>query len=75
MYLVHAVAVLVLDNLPAGVKAFCFKKLAVMGPELTAEVEVDGMAVSDKLVLLVERKPLVNMANIKALLGKHKLYE
>jgi hypothetical protein len=65
---------LVIDDLPIGVKAFCFKKLAVMAPKRKVEIEVDGMAVSDKLVLLVERKPVVNMANIEELIEKRDVY-
>jgi hypothetical protein len=57
----------------AGVKAFCFKKLRATGTT-EAEVEIDGMAVSDTNVLLVERKPVVNLKNVQELINKREVY-
>lgn len=58
-----------------GAKAWCFKKLAYTGLKAKAEIEVDGMAVSDSEVLLVERKPAINMDNVKDVINKRKIYE
>ncbi|KAJ9524424.1 hypothetical protein QJQ45_019396 [Haematococcus lacustris] len=59
-----------------GVRPFCYKKITLKQDGKTeGQVEIDGMAVSETAVVLVERKPIINMKHVNGLLFKLRNYE
>ncbi|KAL6764243.1 hypothetical protein V8C86DRAFT_2478341 [Haematococcus lacustris] len=59
-----------------GVRPFCYKQIALKQYGYTAgQIEIDGMAVSDTAVVLVERTPIINMMYVNGLLLKLRGYE
>ncbi|KAJ9524762.1 hypothetical protein QJQ45_024384, partial [Haematococcus lacustris] len=59
-----------------GVRPFCYKKITLRQDGKTeGQIEIDGMAVSETAVVLVERKPIINMKYVNGLLFKLRNYE
>ncbi|KAJ9524426.1 hypothetical protein QJQ45_019392, partial [Haematococcus lacustris] len=59
-----------------GVRPFCYKQIALKQDGRTVgQIEIDGMAVSETAVVLVERKPIINMKYVDGLLFKLRNYE
>ncbi|KAL6748018.1 hypothetical protein V8C86DRAFT_2889473 [Haematococcus lacustris] len=58
------------------VRPFCYKKITLKQDGKTeGQIEIDGMAVSETTVVLVERKPIINMKYVNGLLFKLRNYE
>ncbi|KAJ9524368.1 hypothetical protein QJQ45_008565 [Haematococcus lacustris] len=59
-----------------GVRPFCYKQIALKQDGYTAgQIEIDGMAVSETAVVLVERTPIINMMYVNGLSLKLMGYE
>ncbi|KAJ9524333.1 hypothetical protein QJQ45_008588 [Haematococcus lacustris] len=58
------------------VRPYCYKQIALKQDGKTeGQIEIDGMAVSETAVVLVERKPIINMKHVNGLLFKLRNYE
>ncbi|KAL6764097.1 hypothetical protein V8C86DRAFT_24920 [Haematococcus lacustris] len=59
----------------ADVRPYGYKQITLKQDGSTRQIEIAGMAVSDTTVVLVERKPIVNMKYVDELLQKLGNYE
>ncbi|PNW88116.1 hypothetical protein CHLRE_01g014950v5 [Chlamydomonas reinhardtii] len=53
-----------------GAKRWCFKKISCLVGITTTEIDIDGMAFSNERVVLVERKPRIELMHVSDLRAK-----
>lgn len=59
----------------ADIRPYRFKEITLKKGGCTRWIEIDGMAVSKSAVVLVERKPIINMQHVEELIEKLSYYE